>query len=173
GFGQLGVGVGGGAVGGGPGPGGEGQPMKDAKPEFALSQFFEVTVLDSDPARLRDAVNKVVQAALKAGATNGGVTQSTSQFGPGGNYAQAHGNPYVQFFSQDEAALRQKALGKAVQAGLANARAMAEGANVKIKSTVTVSDTFENYFPFQTSGSDADVQGEIEYRVQVRVTCGF
>ena len=78
------------------------------------------------------------------------------------------------YVKEDDADLRREALRKAVQAAVSNAEAMADGAKVKLRDTISISDQMT--FPNTLSGdglSGTSLPGEIEVVMQVTVVCGF
>lgn len=141
---------------------------RDQLPEtqgYQLTNAFTVLVTDTDPEKLGVLASRVLDAALENGANN---------------------IQHIMFFKQDQAESRREALSKAVQAAEANARALASGANVVIKDTITISgqpqfdyyygNRMQNAAQVAIGGDVGDtplVAGDIEITCTVSVTCTY
>lgn len=84
---------------------------------FRITTSFTVLVSADDPDKLSAAAGRVLDTGLENGV----------------NIMQQ-----IVFLKQDTTAVQQQALSKAVENALANARALAAGAGVKIQETITV-----------------------------------
>jgi uncharacterized protein YggE len=130
---------------------------------YQVANSFTVLISNPDATALANSASRVLDAALENGA----------------NVAQQ-----IVFFKRDDTEIRRQAMTKAVQDALGNAAALAEGANVHVGATITISDEPEyNYtYPMQshnaplgrTAGGDTPVlAGELEITCRVSVTCAF
>jgi uncharacterized protein len=84
---------------------------------YHLTNTFTVLVEDEDAVKLAESAGRVLDTALEQGAT--GVDQ-------------------IVFFKKDVEGVRREALTKAVEDALANARALATGANRKVADIITI-----------------------------------
>lgn len=132
---------------------------------YHVTNSFTVLVENEDAIKLAEAASKVLDTALENGAT--GVEQ-------------------IVFFKRNVEDIRRQALTKAVEEAMANARALARGADEKIASAISISgeprvfyggrtqNTLQNVaFP---SGNDSDtplVAGDLEITCNVSVTCRY
>ena len=128
---------------------------------YRVTHTFTVLVQSDDPERLAELANRVLDAALENGANQ--VEQ-------------------VVFLKQDQAEARRQALGRAVEEALRNARALAQGAQVAVRETLTIhgepqysyggNQRLQNSF---TPGEDSPalVAGDLEITCNVSVKCAF
>lgn len=134
---------------------------------YHITNSFTVLVENEDAIKLGDFASQILDAALENGAT--GVSR-------------------ILFFKKDEQALRREALTKAVENGMANARALARGAEEKILESVTINDEpryfyrgdgLSNSMNVQdinwggAGGSTPVVPGALEITCTVNVSCKY
>jgi uncharacterized protein YggE len=132
---------------------------------YHATNNFTVLVENEDAIKLAEAASKVLDTALESGAT--GVEQ-------------------IVFFKRNVEDIRRQALTKAVEEAMANARALARGADEKIASAITISGEPRIYYGGRTqntqqniaflpgNGSDTPlVAGDLEITCNVSVTCRY
>jgi uncharacterized protein len=133
---------------------------------YQVTNSFTVLVKDKDSVRLSANASRVLDTALENGA----------------NLVQQ-----IVAFREDEAEIRREGLSKAVEAALANANAIAEGAKVRIKETFTLQGQPEySYGPGQCgltnrilvageggAGETPVIVGDLEVTIRVSVTCTY
>jgi uncharacterized protein YggE len=142
---------------------------------FIVTQALTATVRDSDPERLKEKINKLVQIAVDNGCnTSGSPPPDPEVYYPG----RAAGNgPRVVLMREDDSELRQSAILSATRRAIANAKALAEGAGVKIADTLTVTESSsagpESNPNYYSNVSLREIAGELELTVRVTVTCSY
>lgn len=133
---------------------------------YHVVNSFTVLVESEDSAKLAALAGKVADAALESGAT---------------------GMEQIVFFKRNVDMVRRQALTKAVEEAMANARALAQGADEKIAESLTISgapqvaysgrmqNTYQQQVPFNNGGgSDTPlVAGDLEITCQVSITCRY
>jgi uncharacterized protein YggE len=168
-------------MGGGPG---EFPGMPGWGGAFEVTRTFTVVASfgkEGGAGKLEDIVtvaDKLLAAAVSAGATDAPVftTPAQSQFGGGFGPQQAN---RVEFYRANLAALRQEAIKLAVADALANAKVATGAANITTKEIVTITDQTQNQFgPFGMQGQAAntgrgEVQGDAELTVTLSVTFSY
>jgi uncharacterized protein YggE len=171
-------GPGGGPMGPGPGPGGlpgpGGPPGKPAETAtYNVTHSFTVTAREKDVEKLVGLADKVLSTAVTNGANAAAVFPYNPMGGIGG--IQPVSGTKVEFFKEDETELRRQALTQAVTAALANAKAVAGGANLTVRDVVTLTDQPANSPFFGGFGSPArsDITGEYDVTVNVSVTYSY
>jgi len=142
-------------------------PLTDRLPKilgYTVSYHFTALVENDEPAKLNEYAGQVLDTALANGANN--LQQ-------------------VLIFRKDQTAARRQALTRAVEDALANARALAAGANKTIQDTTVISGEPQYYFPsgnirLQNSiqmAPDGDattvMAGELEITCRVNLTCRY
>lgn len=131
---------------------------------YHVINSFTVLVENDDAVKLAEAASKLLDTALENGAT--GVEQ-------------------IVFFKRNVEDIRRQALTKAVEEAMANARALARGADEKIAAAISISgeprvfyggrtqNTLQNAF-FPDNGTDTPlVAGDLEITCNVSVTCRY
>jgi uncharacterized protein YggE len=130
---------------------------------YTVQQSFTVLINDSDPVSLGKTATRILDAGLQNGVNSEG---------------------HVEFFNADDSELRRQAMTKAVEDGLANARAYAAGAKVKITGVVDISGQ-DGYFGggghgFQGGGGFGGSGGQPSFAAgvwkvpsRVRVVCRY
>jgi uncharacterized protein YggE len=132
---------------------------------YHIVSSFTVLTESDDARKLGEQASRVLDTALENGAT--GVDR-------------------IAFFKKDTADLRRQLLSRAVEDAMANARALARGADEKLKESVTIADTPQYHFRgnndfaqntilVQQAGGEATplVAGDLELNCQVSVTCRY
>ncbi|HEV2949870.1 MAG TPA: SIMPL domain-containing protein [Gemmataceae bacterium] len=133
---------------------------------YRVTNSFTALVHDKDSVRLGGNASRVLDTALENGA----------------NFVQQ-----MVAFREDEAEVRREGLSKAVEAALANANAIAEGAKVRIKDTFSLQGQPEySYGPGQCgltnrivvageggAGDTPVIVGDLEVTIRVSVTCTY
>jgi uncharacterized protein YggE len=130
---------------------------------YHITHTFTVLVEDEDAVKLAEGAGKVLDSALANGAT--GVDQ-------------------IQFFKKDLEGIRRTALTKAVEDALANARALAAGANKTVTEVATIqgqpqyaySDFRQQNTMSPGSGGEGAtplVAGDLEITCTVHIVCRF
>jgi uncharacterized protein YggE len=132
---------------------------------YHIISSFTVLVENEDARKLGEQAGRVLDSALENGAT--GVER-------------------IAFFKKDTTDLRRQALTKAVEEAMANARALARGADEKLKESLTIADTPQYYFRGNNdgvqntifapqAGGEATplVAGDLELNCHVSVTCRY
>jgi uncharacterized protein YggE len=133
---------------------------------YQVTNSFSALVKDKDQVRLGANASRVLDTALENGA----------------NFVQQ-----IVAFREDEAEIRREGLGKAVEAALSNANAIAAGAKVKIKDTYTLQGQPEysygrgqcgltNRIVVADDGAKGDtpvIVGDLEVTISVNVTCTY
>jgi uncharacterized protein YggE len=133
---------------------------------YQVTNSFTALVKDKDSVRLGGNASRVLDAALENGA----------------NIVQQ-----IVAFREDDAEVRREGLGKAVEAALANASAIAVGAKVRIKDTFTLQGVPEfTYGQGQcgltnrivvagdaAAGDTPVIVGDLEVTIRVSVTCTY
>jgi uncharacterized protein YggE len=134
---------------------------------ITVSHHFTVLVENEDPIRLSEYAGRVLDTALENGANN--LQQ-------------------IMIFRKDQTTFRRQALTKAVEDALANARALAAGANANILEPTAINgEPVYHYFGGNTrlqnavqvmpEGIPADatpvMAGELEITCQVNLTCRY
>jgi uncharacterized protein YggE len=132
---------------------------------YHVISSFTVLVENDDARKLGEQAARVLDTALENGAT--GVDR-------------------VAFFKKDTIELRRQILTKAVEDAMSNARALARGADEKLKESLTIADTPQYYFRGnndftqntiltpQVGGEVTPlVAGDLELNCHVSVTCRY
>jgi uncharacterized protein YggE len=132
---------------------------------YRVTNSFSALVTDSDSTRLSANASRVLDTALESGA----------------NFVQQ-----IVAFKQDEAEIKRQGMTSAVEDALANARAIADGAKVKILGTFSLNGQPEyTYGPGQcglsntlvvggtAAGETPVIVGDLEITVRVNVTCTY
>jgi uncharacterized protein YggE len=147
----------------------ERRPADDQLPRiigYRVSHHFTTLVENEDPAKLSEFAGRVLDTAL----TNG-----------------ANSLQQVMIFRKDMTAVRREALTKAVEDALANARALAAGANKTIQETTAITGEPQYYYPASNVRLQNTIQvapgagdegtpvmaGELEITCRVNLTCRF
>jgi uncharacterized protein YggE len=141
-----------------------GAAMADNR-NFNSSRLTTLTVRDSDAEKLAEAVAKIEKALFDAEVVSGTTGPDESAYGIG-----------VTFFRREAAEFRDQALTKAVQDGLQKAKALAKGAGVEIKETVSIvenSDATAAEAIRSSRTTSASNMGELEVTVRVTVKCSY
>jgi uncharacterized protein YggE len=167
-----------GRFGGGLGAGGMGQP--DAKP-YSVTSALTVVVKETNPDKLRETIDKISKVAVDAGANTSGGAPIDPDYGflPGRN---GDNGPRVVLLRDDESEYRDKAFAEAVKKAMRTAKAIADGAGVKITDTTSIGEADEtdssggyNLFGGGVTRTSTvrEVNGELELTVRVRVKCSY
>jgi uncharacterized protein YggE len=132
---------------------------------YQVTNSFTALVQDKDAVRLGANASRVLDTALENGA----------------NLVQQ-----IVAFREDEAEIRREGLSKAVEAGLANAAAIAAGAKVRIKDTFTLQGQPEYTYgqgqcgltnrivvAGEAVGDTPVIVGDLEVTIRVSVTCTY
>jgi len=157
--------------------GGMGQP--EAKP-YTVTSALTVTIKETNPDKLREAIDKVTKVATDAGANTSGGAPVDPDYG----FYPGRGNengPRVVLLRDDDSEYRDKAFAEAVKKAMRSAKAIADGAGVKITDTTSITETEETetlnaYSLFggsTTRTTVREVNGELELTVRVRVKCSY
>src|SRR5262249_19037936 len=171
---NIGVQVPGGAAGGPPGQG---------LGPFVGGSSHTATITDTDPDKLRAAVDGFVKAVTEAGANNSGgdLKEINLDIFPG---QRGNDGPKVELLRSDDSAAREEALKKAVEQAIRNAKAIAKtlgGGEVKV---VSVTDAEPEKSSPMTSAlsiygfgdppaASRTPAGEVEIKVRVIVRCSY
>jgi uncharacterized protein YggE len=172
---NIGVPMAAGAPPGGPGGGGLGP--------FVGGSSHTATITDTDPDKLKAAVDSFVKIATESGAnTSGGdLKEINLDIFPG---QRGNDGPKVELLRSDDSAAREEALKKAVEQALRNAKAIAKtlgGGEVKVisvsdaepeKPTPSTSALSIYGFGDPPAGSRSPA-GEVEIKVRVIVKCSY
>jgi uncharacterized protein YggE len=180
-----------------------GPPMPPAKPaadSYSAAHTLQIVVKNDDPGKLIDAAERVAKALRANGLLDLGMNYSTSNFaGPsgglqlggqiggqiggiqgfqggfqGGFQTGASDNTASVVFAHEETIeLRRKALTKAVEAAMGNARAMSDGAKLRLVEVTSVSDQ-TNFGPSAgplnvTANHPTDIEITVDVTVIVSV----
>lgn len=133
---------------------------------YHVTNSFTVLVENEDAIKLAEAASKVLDTALENGAT--GVEQ-------------------IVFFKRNVEDIRRQALTKAVEEAMANARALARGADEKIAAAISISGEPRVFYGGRTQnmvqnvaflpGNDSSdtplVAGDLEITCNVSITCRY
>jgi hypothetical protein len=132
---------------------------------YRVTNSFTVLVQDNDSAKLSANASRILDTALENGA----------------NFVQQ-----IVAFRHDDAEIKQKALSSAVEAALANARAIAAGAKVQILDTFAINGEPEysfgrgqcgltNQLVVGGAGEGATpvIVGDLEITIRVSVSCTY
>jgi uncharacterized protein YggE len=132
---------------------------------YHVVNSFTVLVENEDAVKLAELAGKVLDSALESGAT--GVEQ-------------------IVFFKRNVDMVRRQALTKAVEEAMANARALAQGADEKIAQSITISgeprvlyggrmqNTLQQVAFNPGGGGDTPlVAGDLEITCNVNITCRY
>lgn len=162
---------------------GAAQPGPGLGPFIAYSSHT-ATITNSDPEKLRAAVDAFVKAATEAGANTGGGEERTNTLGAFLPGQESGGGPTVVLVRSDDSAARQQALKAAVEKAVKSARTIAEALGAKEVKVVSVAEAPEaaKQSPesiFGIYGIDAPPSGprapagEVEVKVRVTVKCSY
>jgi uncharacterized protein YggE len=115
-------------------PGGPGAPIAPGQqPSFQATQLFTLYAKNNDPGKLLENVNKILQTIAESGCVLNPNSTITTM-----NYSVTPGAPKVAFIISNEAEVRRKALTQGVTDAMANAKALAQGAELKLAETSQV-----------------------------------
>lgn len=164
----------------GAGPGGAAPaPAAPGLGPYVGHTSHTATITDSDPDKLRAAVDAFIKAVVETGAnTSGDIRDANANiFIPG---QESSGGPKVILSRSDDSAAREEALQKAVDRAVKNAKVIAKalgGGEVKVV-TVTEGDPekppvegMAAIYGIETGGGNKPPAGEVEVKVRVVVTC--
>jgi uncharacterized protein YggE len=129
---------------------------------YSVSHSFTVLVKDSDVEKLGSTAGKILDVALKNGVNMEGE---------------------IEFFMENDAEVKREAMTKAVQNALANAKALAAGAEVKIADVTEIGSTSNDYFSYNRTSiqnaafidrdASAVTAGELRVSQSVRIVCTY
>lgn len=145
-----------------------------------VGQGYVAVLKDTDFDRLQRNANAVLAAAAENGSNMPGPSPTSRSGVASSSLRTTYDGPsaVVVYFKQADGDLRRLALSKAVSDALANAKALAQGADVQIADVMTLAADPDSpgrsayYPPDEFAPLTAD-PGEIEIVVQARVTCKF
>jgi uncharacterized protein YggE len=165
------------------------QPAVPAVLGFRVAQTFVVTAQGDDVARLREIARKVVDAAVENGANTAPAGNDRDEMMmmrfrmgrfPGGGGGQLSVGPRVDYFKEDVTEARRQALTKAAEEALARAKALARGAEVKVREISDDADgyaeRYEAYYRSQGMPPEHTLEeGADHYLIlcRVRVVCTY
>jgi uncharacterized protein YggE len=172
----------GGAGGGGPGGGARGGRggAVESIPSFSSLQVGTLILHEKDKGKLADTIEKIEKALIESGAISTGAAVDDdfpTRALPSGLT--------LTMFRQDDSEFREEALTKAVQSALRKANAMAKGAGVQIKETVSIVENEDTTPRPDTLGpatrgvrsasstAASSAPGELELTVRVTVKCSY
>jgi uncharacterized protein YggE len=158
--------------------GGMGQP--NGKP-YSVTSSLTFVVKETNPDKLREAIDKISKAAVDSGGNTSGGAPLDPDYGfyPGRG---SDNGPRVVLLRDDDSEHRDKAFAEAVKKAMRTAKAIADGAGVKIIDTASITevddaDPATNFSLFGGSTpsrtSVREVNGELELTVRVRVKCSY
>ncbi len=157
------------AKGGGPGgPGGAAAPETIT---FTCNQIVTLIVRETDLDKMAEQISKIEKTLIDAGLVNGNAVVEDDFPGPGRSSGLT-----VALLRRDDTEFREEALTKAVQNALHKAKAIARGAGVQIKETVSIVEiepTAAEIARQARSASATAVPGELEVTVRVSVKCSY
>jgi uncharacterized protein YggE len=144
---------------------GGGAAMADNR-NFNSARVATLIVRDSDMDKLAEAIAKIEKALLDAEVVSGPTSPDETVSGL-----------TVTFFRREEAEFRDEALTKAVQSALQKAKALARGAGVEIKETVSIVEnndvTAQEAAARSGRTTFASSSGDLEITVRVTVKCSY
>jgi uncharacterized protein YggE len=147
-----------------------GVPMVDPR-QYIAAHPVTIILVDSDVDRLRESIEKIGKVLIESGAN--GDMQDDNGF-MSSRYRTSD-SPVVSLMRRDDAEYRDEAMTLAVQKAMRTAKALAKGAGVQIKETVSISET--ELTPGDTSSPSApanrSISGELEITVRVTVKCSY
>jgi uncharacterized protein YggE len=165
-----------------PGGGAPAAPMPGIGPFTGVSSHT-ATITDSDPEKLKTAVDAFVKAIVEGGAnTSGGddKEQNLEFVFPG---REMSSGPKIVLSRSDDSAGRDEALQKAVEKAVRNAKAIAKGLGATEVKVISVTDeaekTSEAQSPFasiyggESPNAHRTNAGEVEVKVRVIVKCSY
>jgi uncharacterized protein YggE len=176
--GRAGLGGPGGPGGGRPAPKGQAMTVETVR-SFNSIQVGTLVLREKDKERMADAIAKIEKAM-----TDSGVVSPNTALEDDFSTRVLPSGLTVGMFRTDDSEFREEALTKAVQTALRKANAMAKGAGVQIKETVSI---VENEITAPESGPRAGqgrssaatipttspTPGELEITVRVTVKCSY
>jgi hypothetical protein len=109
---------------------GPGAPVAEAR-NVNSTQLVTLIVREADLDRLTESIAKIEKSLFDAGFVNGPAVDDDMP-------VRAANNLSVSMFRRDEAEFREEALTKAVQNAMQKAKALARGAGVQIKDTISI-----------------------------------
>ncbi|HKB01531.1 MAG TPA: SIMPL domain-containing protein [Gemmataceae bacterium] len=156
-------------------------PMAAGLGPYVGHTSHTATITDTDPDKLRVAVDAFVKAVVETGSnTAGDIRETNADFFPG---RMMNGGPKVILSRADDSAAREEALQKAVERAMKNAKAIAKalgGGEVKViaveedgeaKATPDFG-TFGAIYGLESAGHKSPA-GEVEVKVRVVVKCSY
>jgi uncharacterized protein YggE len=165
-------------------PGGApGGPAGQGLGPFVGGTSHTATITDSDPDKLKAAVDAFVKAVTEAGANTSGGELKEINFDvfPG---QRGNDGPKVELLRADDAAAREEALKKAVEQAIRSAKAIAKtlgGGEVKVVSVTDAEP--EKSSPAMSAlsiygfgdppAANRTPAGEVEFKVRVIVKCSY
>ncbi len=157
-------------------------PVAGGLGPFTANAAFTATINESNPDKLKAAVEAFVKAVTEAGANTCGDDREINEGGgfiPG---QAGNGGPKVVLSKADETTAREQALEKAVLKAVSNAKSIAKALGVKDVTVVSVTEgevekTVQNeniygIYGIESPGSKTPA-GEVEVRVRVVVKCSY
>jgi uncharacterized protein YggE len=115
---------------------------------YEVGHSFTMLVKESDPEKLGIAAGRILDAGLKNGVNRDGS---------------------IEFFKENDADMRRQAMSEAVEDALANAKAHAAGANVKVLDVVEIDGSLERFEP---SGFGSQLGGGRYNETSISVSAG-
>jgi uncharacterized protein YggE len=166
-----------------PAPPGGAAPGPGLGPFLGFSSHT-ATIKETDPEKLRAAVDSFVKAVTEAGANTGGGEEKENNLGAFIPGQEQTGGPRVVLARDDDSAARDQALQKAVEKALKSAKAIAKGLGAGEVKVLSVTDTPETekvaqdsflgaIYGVETSGGPKTPAGEVEVKVRVMVKCSY
>jgi uncharacterized protein YggE len=141
------------------------------------------TISDKDPEKLRATVDAFVKAITEAGANTGGGEERENTLGIGLPGQEANGGPRIVLSRDDDTAVREQLLQKAVAKAVSSAKAIAKGLGAEGVKVVSVTDAVEgeksaaepflNIYGIETQSTPRTPAGEVEIKVKVVVKCSW
>src|SRR5262245_16029369 len=168
------------ALGGGPG-GAAPAPAAPGLGPYVGHTSHTATITDSDPDKLRAAVDAFVKAVVETGAnTSGDIRDANANiFIPG---QETSGGPKVVLSRSDDSAAREEALQKAVDRAVKSAKSISKalgGGEVKViaveegDAEKAPAEGIAAIYGVETTGGHKAPAGEVEVKVRVVVKCSY
>jgi hypothetical protein len=136
------------------------------------SQAVTLIVRETDMEKMADAIGKIEKVLIDAGLVSG-----NGDFDDDGSGRSNSNGLAVNLFRRDDAEFREEALTKAVQNALQKAKALARGAGVQIKETVSIVENeltaAEATRMARSASATTSITGELEVTVRVTVKCSY
>lgn len=163
--------------------GGIGNPgaAPEAKP-YSVTQQITISIKETNPDKLRELIDRTTKVAVDGGANTSGGAPIDPDYGfyPG---RTGDNGPRIVLSREDDSEFRDKAFAEAVKKAMRAAKAIADGAGVKIIETASITegdDTLETSSGVSIFGGGGatrttirEVGGELELTVRVRVKCTY